>query len=140
MPAGDYDVVLLGNTRDGYGDAKNVGRASYAWAINFDGSSGRFVPSAAYTRVLAQTTFSPIAFFVEWQNASGDPILIWTGGNASGQATINEWENASIGTPDTKSIPAYTGGVLYRYDQDGGIDVDEEMMFFCNGYAQDVIV
>ena len=136
---GDYDVVLLGSGEDGYGDARNRGRESYAWSINMDGRSRRFVPSAAYTRVLAQTTFSPVAFMAEWQNADGDPILIWTGGDVDGNATIFEWINAVLTTEDLNT-PAFTSGVLYRFDQDSTVDPDEEMMFFCNGYAANIIV
>ena len=136
---GDYDVVLLGTGRDGYGDAKDQGRESYAWAINFDGGSGRFVPAAAYTRVLAQTTFSPVRFLSEWENAAGDPILIWTGGDVDGNATIFEWENATL-TVEDLDIPFFTAGILSRFDQDTNEDPDEEMMFFCNGSGEDVIV
>jgi len=136
---GDYDVVLLGSGEAGYGDARNTRRDSYPWAINMDMRSGRAVPAAAYTRVLAQTTFSPVACLFEWENTSGDPILIWTGSNTSGNAVIFEWINASLST-ETNAIPAFTSGVLYRFDQDATQDADEEMAFFCNGSGNDIIV
>ena len=136
---GDYDVVLLGSGSAGYGDARNRRRDSYPWAINFDLRSGRSVPAAAYARVLAQTTFGKVAALFEWENAAGDPILIWTGCDASGNATIFEWINATLTTED-QNIPAYTSAVLYRYDQDATIDPDEEMAFFCNGFTKNNIV
>lgn len=136
---GDYDVVLLGSGSAGYGDARNQGRDSYAWSINVDMRSGRAVPAAAYTRVLAQSTLSPIKAFFEWENSDGDPILIWTGGDTLGNATIFEWINATL-TTEIQNIPAYTSGILDRFDQDATEDADEEMSFFCNGSAANNIV
>ncbi len=104
-----------------------------------DMRSGRAVPAAAYTRVLAQTTFSPVKAFFEWENADGDPILIWTGGDVDGNATIFEWINGTL-TVEDLNTPAFTSGVLYRFDQDSPEDPDEEMAFFCNGSAADIMV
>ena len=136
---GDHDVVLLGSGSDGYGDSRNKRRESYPWSINMDMRSGRAVPAAAYTRVLSQATFSPVAAFFEWENADGDPILIWVGGDGDGNATIFEWINAALTTEDLNT-PAFTSGVLYRFDQDATEDPDEEMAFFCNGFNKNVIV
>ena len=136
---GDYDVVLLGSGAAGYGDVRNRRRESYPWSANFDMRSGRAVPAAAYARVLARPTLSPVAVFFEWENSDGDPILIWTGGDELGNATIFEWINAAI-TTEIQDIPAYTGGVLYRFDQDASEDADEEMAFFCNGSDKNNIV
>ncbi len=137
---GDYDVVLLGTGKDGCGDARNAGRDSYAWSINMDGRSGSFVPSAAYTRVLATNTFSPVPFMSEWNTASpGSPILIWLGGDNAGNATVYEWIDGTATETDFDT-PKFTGGALYRFDQDSTEDPDEEMMFFCNGYDKNIIV
>src|SRR3990170_626268 len=96
MPEGDRDVVLFGGGADGFGYARSQGRDGYNWTVGFDCRSGRAVPSAAYTRVLSQVTYSPIACLFEWETLTTEqPILIWTGGNASGQAVIYTWANGS---------------------------------------------
>jgi len=126
------------------GHATNTGRDTYLWAAGFDLRSGRAVPAAAYTRVVAATAFSPVACLFEWELTTGEPILIWTGGNGtSGNANIYEWENAALTVavhPVGTGKAAFTSGILYRHDQDATVDLNEEMAFFCNGYGNDILV
>ena len=136
MPAGEEDIVLFGGGIDGSGYAHSIGRDTYHWSVGFDCRSGKAVPAAAYTRVLSNVEFSPVKCLFEWELATFEPILIWTGGDGAGNATIYEWENATL-TESDHNQPFFTAGVLYRHD---GSDLDAEVAWFCNGSSANAMI
>ena len=142
-------ITWFGGGRDGAFWAvhpRSTGRAdldTYHWTINGDCRSGRWYPSSApmlLSTGLASVIGSPIAGMFEWENTSGEPLLIVFGGNGTASAKLYTWKDSTAANPSTIAQDFYTGGALYRYDQDATTDPDEEMAFFCNGYANDILV
>ncbi|KKL08093.1 hypothetical protein LCGC14_2579330, partial [marine sediment metagenome] len=134
MPVGDRDITLFAGGTDGYGDALNVGRDSYAWAIGFDFSArGRatlaIVPSSVTTSSGGILTEIGAAF--EFRNTAGDPLILVANGLANTTRRVGLLENNTY-TPDddSESGVAYTGGVLYQHDDS---NADTEVAYFCNG-------
>ena len=139
MPVGEKDIVLFAGGKAGYGYARDTGEDGYGWAVGFDCRSGRAVPTAAYTRVVSSIGFSKIACLFEWESSTGRPMLLWTGGNGTGNAIIYEWANGNLAANSRGSQVAFTSGVLYKYDHTSPLDADAEVAYFCNGFDNQVL-
>lgn len=138
MAKGEDPIVLFSGGSDGYGDAINVGRDSYAWTYNFDCRSGRAVPSTAQTR-LGTIPGAPYTAAFEWESTANLPFLLLAEGTGTSTARVAKIEDDSS-TSASQSIDPYTDGILFKYDKDATTDPDEEMAWFCNGQSNDAFV
>jgi hypothetical protein len=137
----DRPITIYDGGEDGYGYSVRVpGLKTYHWAYNMDNRvAGKAVPALA-PLFLSGTTYWPYATPVEWEEADGLPLLLMfsgTGGGAGGAVTWRVRDTVFTNEDTQGSTAPYTDAVLYRYDQDGGVDADEEMIFMCNGSGED---
>lgn len=137
----DRPITIYDGGEDGYGYSVRVpGLKTYHWAYNMDNRvAGRAYPALAPLE-MAGDGYTPITAALEWEEADGLPLLLFTtgAGGSGGASLIYRVKDTAYETDDSQgsTIP-YTDAVLYRYDQDGGVDADEEMVFLCNGSAND---
>ena len=140
MAEGTQRVTYYQGGEDGYGFAVNPqdGRSVYHWAYGMDNRK----PGRAYPALVgvfeSQLQFGPIAAAFEWQDSSGNPLIVYLAGNGTGSASHSFFQDNASNTTNIAFNP-FTSGVLYRYDQDATLDVDEEMAFYCNGKDNDFL-
>ncbi len=138
MAQGEGAITVYRGGELGYGDAEDVGRQTYAWALNMDCRSGKAVPAIVPTSV-DETLYPPFQGVFEWVDSSDDPFFLFTqgkdGSNIAQRRTF-KFENGVLTQEDNVAGDIYTGGVLFRHD---GTSADNEMAFFCNGFSGNTI-
>lgn len=142
MAEGERRIDLFSGGEDGYGYAVAVpGLKTYHWSINMDhDSAGKVLPATAPWFIKGVFAQNPITAAFEWKHTDGNPAVFLASGNGSAKARILRFFDDAYANIDEQAIDPYTGAVVYRYDQDGGVDADEEMTFFCNGSGNDFLV
>ncbi len=130
MPAGTDPITLFAGGDDGYGDARAIGRNSYAWALNMDCRGvGKAAPSITPTLIIAQLS-SPAPTIIEWEDANGIPILLVATGVVNSTGRVLKIADNAVSTDNSDAGTRFTDAVLFRHD---GSDQDAEMAFFCRG-------
>ena len=140
MPEGDRPITLFAGGTGGYGDALDVGRDSYNWAIGYDFSAlGRATVALAPTDLDTGSggIVMEIGAAFEVRDSAGSPGILVANGLANAFRRVGVIRNNGY-TPaeDLEGGASYTGGVHYRHD---GSDANAQMSFFCNGTDGSVI-
>lgn len=140
---GEFPMVIFDGGDDGGLYARAVpGKSTYHHTFNWDcRAKGSSSPSMGPRRVFAggstSPTRKPITSFLEWEDSSGKPYLLYATGAGTVDANVITATDG-VAARENQTADPYLRAVKYRNDVGGG-GVDTPVVWLCNGASNDGI-